>query len=1457
MVAVITGLIILLYLFVQLPFFQSFVAKKAASYLSGELETEISIQKLRITGFRTIHITGLKISDRHKDTLLYSGHIHIFLKQISVKRSFFELKRVSLEDTYFYLKTYPGDSVMNFSFISDYFSGGEKKAEGISPVLICHELNIAGLNFRMDDMNRPETQAGMDYNHLGIYDVELKAEEVRYAGDSVTARVGLLSARERCGIHLKSFQSDLKMARGSITAENLLLETNRSSLDMDLSFSYRGFNAFSYFIDSVRIKTDIRTSSLNFTDIGFFAPELMSMDNQIGLSGLLSGTVSNIKAKDFSFSYNSNTRFLGQVMIIGLPDLEETFLRLSVENLMTSARDIESFKLPGNKQIDVPQELFMAGNVSVKGSFTGFYYDFVSYATFRSELGRVNTDIMLKLEEGGDFVYSGMLSAGNFDIGKLIPENKLLGKIDFSLRLQGSGLTFETADIVMDGRIESVEFSGNIYDSISLAGSFRDKAFEGNLEINDEVIGLDFVGRIDLGNAIPRYNFKANIRDARPYALNLFDADSSLQISSHLDINFMGTKPDNMQGIIKIDSTFCFYLGKVYFMDNLTASLTGDSTDYRVLRLFSDFVDASVEGKMVFSDLWPAFLMTADLYLDTLIVSWDTLAAQTIQNFIFDVNLKKTDYLTELFVPGLKLTGETKINGLFNSQNNDIKVNVSSDMPEYQGIKFQQWKIAAGTGTGRGVISMTSDRVFLSDTLNVDSLNFRANVDNDSILFACRWKYPIPDYNDKGEIIGFVDFFNDHSYKIRLQKANMLIGEHNWRIGKENSILIDTSYIAISDFIFKSEKEKITINGIVSRDPADSLRVVFADFNLSNFNFLLDNLHISIDGVVNGSACASGIYNSINLISDIRVDDFSFNGERMGDALFVTAWDANEALFKLNADIIYTGNIGQKKILGMKGTFKPGNENNNYDIEIELDNYKLKTIQPFLSSFTSRIDGQASGKIHMSGKTNEPAFTGDVSLIHMQMLIDYLNVTYYFADKMYFDGDKIRFKDMIIYDSLNNQGVLSGAIDFGKFRKISLDLLLKTSNLASLNTTSGMNEQIYGKAHTTGEIKITGPADNLVIDIAVTTGEGTRVTVPVSNSVNLLTDYIVFMDPEAPDSEDPAEFRQDVSGLSMNFDLNVTPDAEIEIILPYRTGRIKGMGAGELKMAIDPKGNFTMNGDYEIRKGTLFLTLQNVVNRLFDISRGGRIWWTGDPYDAKVNLRAVYKVKTTLGEFAPDADSSARVPVDCIIKLSGKLLDPQFKFVIEFPDLSEDAKQYIYSRLDTTDQAVMNQQMVSLLVLNSFSTASGTSSGVGFNTFSLLSNQINNLLSRVSRDVDIGINYRPGDNLSQHEVELALSTQLFDDRVSIDGNVGVKGDQNTGTTENTNNIVGEVTVEVKITRDGRFRVKAFNKANNSYLYKNYSPYTQGVGIFYTQEFNRLSDLRRSKKKLIIKEVIEE
>jgi len=122
----------------------------------------------------------------------------------------------------------------------------------------------------------------------------------------------------------------------------------------------------------------------------------------------------------------------------------------------------------------------------------------------------------------------------------------------------------------------------------------------------------------------------------------------------------------------------------------------------------------------------------------------------------------------------------------------------------------------------------------------------------------------------------------------------------------------------------------------------------------------------------------------------------------------------------------------------------------------------------------------------------------------------------------------------------------------------------------------------------------------------------------------------------------------------------------------------------------------------------------------------------------------------------------------------------------------------------------------------------------------LLSNQFSKWLSQISNDFDVGVNYRPGDQITDDEVELALSTQMFNNRVTINGNIANNSSQKMSTNNN-NGLVGDADINVKLTRNGKLQLKAYNHANNNIIYET-SPYKQGVGFSYREDFNDFNEL---------------
>ncbi|MFM7822218.1 MAG: translocation/assembly module TamB domain-containing protein, partial [Bacteroidota bacterium] len=393
------------------------------------------------------------------------------------------------------------------------------------------------------------------------------------------------------------------------------------------------------------------------------------------------------------------------------------------------------------------------------------------------------------------------------------------------------------------------------------------------------------------------------------------------------------------------------------------------------------------------------------------------------------------------------------------------------------------------------------------------------------------------------------------------------------------------------------------------------------------------------------------------------------------------------------------------------------------------------------------------------------------------------------------------------------------------------------------------NELYYGKGYGSGKVKVYGPLDLIHISMALKTEKNTAIYIPLSNPEEVTqSGFINFIQKDIAQKSNQSQ-ENEFSGIELECELSVTPDAEVQLIFDSKIGDIiKGQGNGNLRMRVDRLGDFKMFGDFQVESGDYLFTLQNLINKKFIISPGGTIKWTGDPYDAVLDIQGIYKLRTSLYDLIKDSTLTQRIPVEVHLKLKDKLFNPALEFDVVIPDIDPTA-QAVLSRYISTDQEKSTQTM-SLLVLNRFAQANdvqsqsgSSSSGLGANAAELLSQQLSVWASQISDAFNLGVNYRAADAFSQEEYELELSTRLWNDRITIDGNVGLSDNKR----NTTSGLVGDFNAEVKVSKDGRFRFKVFNKSINNILTDYNSPYTQGIGILYRKEFENFQDLFKKSK----------
>ncbi len=1449
------------------PKVQTVVSKSAAAYLTRQMNMEVKIGELNINYNGTLLITDFEIFDDHQDKMLEVQNLELLIGSINKEQKRVTVRSFKLTGVEFALRKYSGDEAANLGFFLQHFQSRKPSdtintsSKPIPWLLVCNKLELRNMHFIHENQERKRDRSGIDFNDIELRDMDILMSNLKVAGDTISARINSLAFIEKSGFELMDFSGNAWFSPVGLKVDNLLAHTNNSTLDLDLVFSYDGLGAFKDFLEKVRYHGVFRETELEMSDIGYFAPVMFSMTDLIKLSGDFSGYVTNFRGRDFKLSFGDHTSFSGSVRMSGLPDITNTYIHADLKNFETSASDIENFALPADADpIQLPGLLHKMGVINVDGKFTGFYNDFVSNALFDSKLGALKTDITLKALKGEkELAYSGILQGRELDIGKLFGLESKLGKTNFAVEVDGDGIDLDNLEIGMKGSVRSLDFNHYNYQNIRVDGQLIHKVFNGKFDIKDENLDINFLGLIDFNGQIPTFDFNSLIRHADLFALKITDSDSVSIFSTDINIDFAGTDIDKLEGSVVFSNTSYLNSNQWFAMDSLAVHIFEDAASINSIVLASDFVDAGLTGKFRLSQMGASVNHFIRNYSEVLAGSFS--AGKGLfdeQDITFDINLKAPGLPLKLFVPRLEVAPETRLDGTFTTLTNEFVLNAESSWLNLSNIMVRDWSIAVSSNDEIFQLSTFGEKVYFSepnetDTLGIgfDSLMLKAGFRADTINYKILWNDLSNKQANTGDFEGLLAFESLQSQKMKFTDVQMKVDSSVWNVNHNNLVVADTAGIFFQDLWFYNDSSLFSINGGISHNPADSLKLLFENLNISHLDQLIINQAIDLNGVLNGEASFVNLYENPNFLIDVELKDIYFNGQDFGLLQLNTTWNESRDFLDVNLDVMRRGNIGISEILKLDGRYFPTSKTQNFDFNIELNNLNTHIFNPFVDEYVDIADESlASGKLEVSGSYDKPVLEGKIDIMRTQVLVKYLNVYYSVGGSIDIGENFININQLLLYDARSSSATCSGNIHHNYFRDFNLDILINQEDFRALNTTSRENEFFYGTAIVSGNVSITGPFDDINMDISAKTENGTRIMIPISSAVNVSeNDFIIFINTSDTLEKEKEKYVVDLKGLTLNLDLDVTNAADIEIFLPYSMGDITGNGNGKIRLGVNPRGDFTINGDYVIEEGKFFFSLENLIGREFDIKSGSKISWAGNPYDANADITAVYPVKTTLTGLRLQTDSTSvyntRVNVECIVNLRNDLFNPDINFSIDFENVAEDIKQIIFASLDTTDQSAMSQQMVSLMVLGSFSYAASRPN-IGTTGFKLLSNQLSDWLSKISKDIDIGVNYQPGTSLTEDELEVALRTQLFNDRLSIDGNFGVRGTNKKS--ENASDVLGDINIEYKITEDGHFRVRAFNRTNDISFLEDNAPYTQGVGVFYRKEFEKFGDLFKWNKR---------
>jgi hypothetical protein len=1474
---------------------QAWIVDTVVNYVSEELDTKITLGGLNITIFLDLVLEDVVVYDRNDEVLLKTEKMVFDLNKLSFRNKTLVIDKLLLDKTFLNIIRNEDEVDFNHHFLVEYFTSDTPRdtTQEFNWDVTLSSFEFRNSGFLFDDRKNEVVIPGINSSKLDVEDFNLLISDLQFNNDTINFSLKKFSFIEIDGLDLRNISGEISFCPTEILVKELNINTPKTNIDLNASLQFIDFSAFNDFINEVDLKLVIRPSAINISDFSSFSNFFEGIEDIINIEGDFSGRISRLRARNVIISLGKKTAFEGNITLNGLPHFDETFMNLSVKKLTTDVDDFKKYYVPltkNNPDVSLPASFDNIGNLEFVGSFTGFINDFVAYGLLTTDVGQLSSDIVIKSIPGKrKIAYNGKLNGNNLNLGKVLDMQDELGILTFSSTLKGSGIDINDINVELKGNVHSLGLLGYDYKNIELFGNLINRKFNGSVMINDDNITLGFDGLIDYQDTIQQFDFNLNLANANLTKLNIYQRDSLAEsiASTSVNMKFSVVNMENGEGDIYINNTHYaeLYIDSLDLNNEINInSIIVSSRNYgenkRTINLVSDIISADVSGSFNFLDLGKAF----EDFFKGFMPAWfkeETIAHNgngvkmlngngktqsiTPQYLEFNFDVKNLSEILNVFSPKIVISPGTHLQGSFSNVENDLILKGGAGNLIAFGNVIRNWGIHSGRKNGIFEFEFFGEKLLLTDSIWIDNFNIHGNLHSDTVNYKFSWDNNRFEHKTMGDIKGFVAFNRLDKFDLKFFPSHFIVNDSIWRISPENYIAVDSSEFIIKNFKVYKRNEFVSIEGVVSNKADKTLQVSFNRFDIYNFEVLFRNAQIDFDGFISGNFILNDVYGNIGIEADIEVKDFGFNNDHLGDLLLKSIWVPDKKAFSVNGEVVYYGNVGSNKPVVVKGYIFPEAEHDNFDLDIKLVNLRLSIFGRYLKSFASSFRGMATGDVRLEGPLAKPELVGKVRLMRTALRVDYLNVPYSFTHELEIGPGHFKFDDLQIFDTIGNSGLASGIIKHNNFREFELDVTLKPERMILLNTRYSTDEMFYGRAFATGIAQIRGPANDIRFNVSARTNRGTQLFLPVDYTGDVRENqFITFVQKDTAMTIVPVQAFRAPPGLSMNFDLEVTPDAEVQIIFDSQIGDIiRARGTGNIYMEINAQGEFAMYGDYTIQEGDYLFTLQNLINKRFRIQQGGFIRWKGDPFDADVDLVALYRVRTSLHSLLMGAADSSdvyrrRVPVDVQLNIGQTLFNPSIEFDIDLPGSDEATKEAVKREIITENE--LNRQVFALLVLGNFLPPGhipDIGQGVGVTSTELLSNQLSNWLSQISSEVDIGFNYRPGDEISDQEFEMALSTQLFDDRVIIDGNFGVAGDSKTaGQNQRTSNIIGDVNVEVKVTPEGKFRVKAFNRSNSNDILNQNAPYTQGIGVFYRKEFDSFKELFQRTKKIKIEDVPE-
>ncbi len=1469
------GLVLGLYLSVvvllNIPAVQAYLSATVANALGSTLQTEVHIGRIDWKVANRLVVDDIVLRDRNGEDLVKAARLSATFQILPLFRGKVVVDNIRLFSfsANLYKETAGGEP--NYRFLVDKFSSDEPSESfidlRINSILLrrgqlCHDLRY-----------EPRDSSRFSPAHVRISDLNADLAIKALNTDSVNIAIKKFACKEQSGLHLKQLGARLTANRRQALLSRLSLELPGSQIRIDsLAATFeRGASPSPFDIrrESLRFHGRVSPSVVSPADLACFLPALGRVDEAIHLSATLQGTGSGINIKHLVLrTQDEGIDVLLTTQITRDENRRDWNAKAQVYELTAQSPFLKKLATlaNGKKTAAWPEGLTY---ISYHGTASYQHGESALDGILQCNAGGIKLSAALDGRRG----FEANVLTKDFAAGTLLPGNTPLGNVSLEASVSGTWQDSVGAlhSLQAQTTFKKIEFKGYAYTNLAADAQYKNGRWDGRIRWDDPNGMLTAELSLDRRSALPVVDVDARLADFAPHALHLTPRYGQTTFGGQLKAKLQGNSPENLAGDIAL-TDFCIRDTAETFLVDRTEVKSHSHGREHSLTLESDFATAEVKGNFDVRRLPETFSQLLRPYLPSIVPPADTHhAAKRPDDIYFTAVLQDSRLLQKLL--GWPLTVEQPASLSGRIENSTGQLRLHGDMPElrYGDEHLKNITLACSNTSGSAdslSASLSADRMLKGHPIRVA---LRMSAADDLLRSALSWD------NNKENVyrgtVGFdTQFYKDdkgeHALHMQFLPTELTLNDSIWHI-HASTVDWQKGSVDIRNFLVNQGERHLSIDGRVSASPEDTLTAHLKDINLQ-YVFDIINFHaVEFGGHATGSVCANQLLESPQMDARLDVGHFTFNGGDMGDMKVHGWWNKNEKSIFLDAQM---NDPAQASRTHVEGSITPGQgPGTGLDLNIATERINLFFLNEYTSGIFTDLQGRATGWARVFGPFKQIDLEGDLVIDEARMKVDVLNAWYTLEDDtVSLSPGNIDIRNAKVYDRHGGRGradhyaIVNGRLRHNHFSNLTYNIDVRAHNILGYDQTEFGDEVFCGTAYATGLVSLNGRPGELNVDIQARPEAGTQFVYNAS-SPETVTDkeFIRFVsrtdstrlarhdDAKAPGTDRPQDTDME-SDMHINFHLDITPEATVKVLMDARAGDYIALnGYSNLRATYYNKGKFQMFGTFRVDHGTYKLSLQDVIRKDFQFRPGGTLVFGGEPYQADLNLQAIYTVPSvSLNDLSSGSTfSQNNVRVNCIMNLGGKARSPQVSFDFDLPNVNEDEKQMVRSLISTDEEK--NMQIIYLLGIGRFytydySNPDQSQSSVAMKSLlsSTLSGQLNQMLSTIvgNSNWNIGTNLSTGDTgWSDMDVEGLLSGRLLNNRLLINGNFGYR--ENTTTNSN---FIGDFDLQWLLTRNGNISLKAYSETNERYFTKS-TLTTQGIGLLLKKDFISWRDLFRRKK----------